>query len=73
MSSDTMVCPFCEAQMQPGAILGDRYALKWQPDDKAMILGLWSTGHAVGRRALLSRPRISGYRCASCRKIIADE
>ena len=72
MSDSEIKCPFCNAPMQAGAVLGDRYALKWQPDDKAKILGIWSTGHTIGEKKLLSRPSVSGFRCASCSKIIVD-
>lgn len=68
-----MICPFCDSEMQRGSILGDRYALKWQPADKAKVLGIWSTGHTIGSKGLLSRPNIDGYRCADCRKIIVNE
>jgi len=72
MNDDTSQCPFCGAEMQAGAILGDRYALKWQPDDKAMVLGIWSTGHTIGQKEFMSRPKARGYRCADCSKIIVD-
>ena len=65
-------CPFCEEEMQPGAILGDRYTLKWQPEDKAMVAGIWSTGHTIGTKQFLSRPKASGFRCDNCKKIIVD-
>jgi len=56
--------------MQRGEILGDRYALKWQPAEQQRVLGIWSTGHAIGEKGLLSRASAGGYRCAACRKII---
>lgn len=58
--------------MHSGAILGDRYALKWQPADKPRFLGIWSTGHAIGQKGGFGRPQASGYRCAACRKIVVS-
>jgi hypothetical protein len=72
MSETPATCPYCNEEMQPGAVIGDRYALKWQPDDKAKILGIWSTGHKIGTKGLLSRPNVTGFRCSSCEKIIVD-
>lgn len=65
-------CPFCGLEMQRGAILGDRYALKWQPADQPKVLGIWSTGHTIGVKGLLTRPTVSGFRCAACQKIVVS-
>jgi Zn-finger nucleic acid-binding protein len=65
-------CPYCGAEMQWGAILGDRYALKWQPAEQPKLLGIWSTGHSIGEKGLLSRASASGFRCAQCQKIIVE-
>jgi len=35
-------CPYCNAEMKVGAIFGDRYKLKWMPEDKRLILGIWA-------------------------------
>ncbi len=66
-------CPFCGATMERGAILGDRYKLKWLPDDESLALGIWAvTAESIGHKTLLSRPRIDGMKCTSCRKIVVD-
>lgn len=66
-------CPFCGEAMQAGAVLGDRYSLKWQPNNREMMLGIWSTGHTIGKQTWLGRPRAYGHRCATCKKIILEE
>lgn len=42
-----------------GAVLGDRYALKWQPADKPKILGIWSTGHTIQPQLISFEPRLA--------------
>ncbi len=71
-----MQCPYCHKEMLSGRILGDRYVLKWMPDDKELILGTWAhdsikllsgyMGSGMGR------PYLSAYVCDQCQKIIAD-
>ena len=72
MSNPTISCPFCNEEMQRGSVLGESYALKWQPADKAQLLGLWSTGHKIGETGMFSRAMANGFRCAACEKIIVD-
>ena len=70
MSDEQELCPYCGELMQEGAILGDRYRLKWQPADQSLVMGIWSSGHSIGEKSLLQRPRVTGYRCANCETII---
>lgn len=70
-----MLCPFCNDKMIKGKILGDRYKLKWMPDDEKLILGIWANnsitlGNQTG--GLLGRPRVEAFVCRNCRKLIAD-
>ncbi|MEX1095070.1 MAG: PF20097 family protein [Planctomycetales bacterium] len=66
-------CPYCGAAMQAGAIVGDRYRLKWLPRRGTLLLGILALGAVpIGERQLLSRPRASGHRCLHCRTIIVD-
>ena len=68
-----VMCPFCSMLMQPGTVMGDRYALQWQPANKKMFLGVWSTGHKIGKKGPSNRPIAEGHRCDTCKKIILSE
>src|SRR5687768_14798464 len=49
-------CPYCGHAMQAGAVIGDRYKLKWLPADKSLTLGIWAAeGEPIGEKQLLSR------------------
>ena len=66
-------CPYCGATMQPGAILGDRYRLKWLPDSASLTLGIWAIdAEPIGQKSLLSRAQVDGMKCDSCRRIVVD-
>lgn len=39
-----MVCSSCGNEMVKGNLFGDRYALKWQAEDKKLVAGIWSKG-----------------------------
>lgn len=67
------LCPYCGREMEAGSILGTQYPVKWQPADRKLILGIWSTGHTIGDFSWLRRPRANGYRCADCKRVIVDE
>ena len=70
-----MKCPMCGGAMEQGNIFGDRYTMKWMPENKELFLGIWAFGgESVGGRksGILSRPSASGYKCALCRKIVID-
>ena len=64
-----MKCPYCEKEMQKGFILGERYGVRWYPEDsdlwadekRSVILA--TPGGAYGARTE------SGY-CAECRKVV---
>ena len=44
MGGKKMVCSSCGNEMVKGNLFGDRYALKWQAEDKKLVAGIWSTG-----------------------------
>ena len=62
------ICPYCGAEMDLGHIHGDRYNLKFIPDetDKGPILQWFSKGIKLGYS-------VESYYCKECRKIIIDE
>jgi len=35
-------CPYCNEEMIIGNIYGDRYILKWLPEDEKLFLGIWA-------------------------------
>lgn len=55
-----MQCPYCGKEMLDGKLLGDHKALRWQPQDKKMLFGLWACGgltvgsHAARRSACVA-------------------
>ena len=59
--------------MTKGTIYGDRYALKWLPEDKKLFLGLWAKGgKKVGVGGAFERPHVESYMCRSCSKMIIN-
>ncbi|MEX0700538.1 MAG: PF20097 family protein [Planctomycetales bacterium] len=68
------ICPYCGNVMERGAVLGDRYRLKWLPADKPLTLGIWALdGQPIGEGGAFSRPRVDGQSCVSCGKIIVRD
>lgn len=68
-----MNCPYCQSELIPGFIYGDRYALKWLPEDKPLAGGIFAVGgEQIGTKSPFSRPRVKGYKCNNCNKIIID-
>ena len=68
-----MQCPFCGEEMVRGYIYGDRYALKWLPEEKDLVLGLWAVGGIkLGEDSPAGRPRVKSNNCNTCSKIIID-
>lgn len=56
-----------------GTIYGDRYSLKWLPEDKKLFLGLWAKGGLkVGIGDVFERPKVESYMCKSCSKMIIN-
>jgi len=75
ISMATPNCPFCDGPTEAGAVYGDRYQLKWMPSDASLLLGIWAVGGesiGSGGAMMMTRPRVKGYRCTKCRKIICD-
>ena len=53
-----MKCPYCQEEMINGLIYGDRYSLKWMPEDKELILGIWAHDSIeVGSGGIVGRAR----------------
>jgi hypothetical protein len=69
-----MKCPYCNGEMVKGNIFGDRYALKWLPEEEKLFMGIWAVGGIqIGNsRGLLQRPKVEAFMCNSCHKLIID-
>lgn len=68
-----MQCPYCGKEMVKGYIYGDRYRLKWLPEDKKLLMGIWANGGvSLGTAGILGRPKVETYMCESCKKLIID-
>ncbi len=66
------ICPYCNKEMELGFIHGDRYALKWVPENKnkGPMLQWFSKGIKLTQP--LINPSIESYYCDECKKIIID-
>lgn len=69
---DTFICPYCNKEMEPGYIHGDRYTLKWIPKekDKGALLQWFSKGIKLTKP--LTNSSIESFYCDKCNKIIID-
>lgn len=68
-----MKCPFCNAEMEPGNVFGDKFSLKWMHEDKKLILGAWTHDAIVlAEKGVIRRPRFKAFICIKCKKLIAD-
>lgn len=71
-----MKCPYCGRIMIRGSIAGDgRGPLVWIPDSEKEkgFLDRITTEHAVLAKAkVISKTKLSCYRCLACNKIVVD-
>lgn len=69
-----MKCPYCNEDMSKGTIYGDRYMLKWLPEDKDLFLGIWAVGGIkIGEPGyLFERATVEAYVCNACKKMIIE-
>lgn len=67
-----MKCPYCGKDMKKGIIPGDRYSLKWIPEEKNQgnLLQWFSKGIKLSD-ALMDHG-VQGFYCDDCKKIIID-
>lgn len=67
-----MKCPYCGEEMIKGIIPGDRYSLKWIPDEKFLggIFQWFQKGIKLSD-ALLEHGVVAWY-CDDCEKIVID-
>lgn len=68
-----MECPYCGNVMIAGRILGDRYALKWMPNEKSLLMGIFAhSSIRLGERSLVGRPSVDTMYCRMCKKMIIN-
>lgn len=68
-----MKCPYCQNEMIPGSIYGDRYSLKWMPKGQKLIMGIWAHDPIIlSEPGVLGRPRVNADYCDKCEKMIID-
>ena len=73
MGGKKMVCSSCGNEMVKGNLFGDRYALKWQAEDKKLVAGIWSTGGIkLKTNSAFGRLRSEAYVCQQCKKLVID-
>lgn len=67
-----LTCPYCNEKMKSGFIHGDRYTLKWIPEEnnKGAVLQWFSKGIKLTNP--LTNPSIESFYCDKCNKIIID-
>ncbi len=69
---DIINCPWCGGPLETGVIHGDRYSIKWIPEEKDP--GALLTWFARGIR--LTRPfvenKVEALHCDRCRRLIID-
>lgn len=67
-----MNCPYCDGIMKRGFIDGDRYSLKWVPEEKykGPIFQWFSKG--IKLSDIYAHNNIESFCCENCKKIIID-
>lgn len=67
-----MKCPYCDGEMKLGAIHGDRYTLKWIPEekDKGVFLQTFVKGIKLTDNSGFNI--IESYLCDKCKKVIIN-
>lgn len=68
-----MKCPYCNEEMIRGYIYGYRYTLKWLPEEKDLLFGMWAKDSIkIGESEEMGRPRVEAHMCSECGKYIID-
>lgn len=68
-----MKCPYCNKEMIKGYIYGYKYSLKWLPEEKDLLLGIWAKDSIeLGDDHEMGRPKVEAHMCSECGKYIID-
>ncbi len=66
-----MVCPYCGKCMQTGIISGDRYPLKWVPEnDYSFLFSVFQKG--IKLTDYYQGNNVEAHFCEECHKIIIN-
>lgn len=67
-----MVCPYCNENMESGVIHGDRYSIKWIPQekDKGIFLSPFIKGIKLSDKS--SSNSVEAYFCNQCDKVVIN-
>ncbi len=71
ISSESMNCPYCKAEMTKGVICGDRYALKWIPGENSYT-PFHQLKKGIKLTNFLDSNSVESYYCEVCKKIVID-
>lgn len=66
-----MLCPYCSKTMKTGKIAGDRYPLKWIPEDKYHVL-FSAFQKGIKLTNYWKDNSVHAYYFEDCQKIIID-
>ncbi len=70
-----MKCPYCDREMQSGALTANCHAntgMLWVDGEKSMISQFLSTGKALTPAPIWGLHSVSGSYCPQCEKIILN-
>ncbi|WP_025729288.1 PF20097 family protein [Atopobacter phocae] len=69
-----MKCTTCDSKMAKGYLLGDRYAIKWQPENTKLLAGVFAKGGITLKNmsSFLRRPKTEAYVCNTCKVLTVD-
>ncbi|MBU5484357.1 hypothetical protein KQI86_08450 [Clostridium sp. MSJ-11] len=66
-----MKCPYCEGEMKRGFIRGEKYSLKWVPEEKKNAIFL-SLVKGIKLSNLYDTDGVESFCCENCKKILID-
>lgn len=69
-----MKCPFCGQEMTDGTLIANNYRVKFVPEDKKLMLGIWANDSIpLGRKPILGRATVpDAWNCSKCGKYVID-
>lgn len=66
------ICPYCGHKMNLGFIHGDRYSLKWIPEEENKLCLFQCFLKGIKLTDVLGNNSIKSFHCEDCKKIIID-
>ena len=71
-SNKQNACPFCGAALERGSLKGGPHRLRWYTGEVPLLWKLFAGGGEKVGSGGMSTPRLEGYRCVECRKMLLD-